>query len=112
MDNNIKQRFNPLITPEEPEVLKQFKQWSQETSKDTFELQRLCYEVFIVSANGKKLYELLQEKHLIPAKFAPNDPYAPTLAMYWEGFKAAIRGLRDNGIVHMKRGSTVNTTNN
>jgi hypothetical protein len=99
---------NPLITQDEPEVLKQFKNWNQETSKDTFEVQRLCYEVFIVSANGKKLYEMMQDKYLLPAKFSPSDPNANQLSMYWEGFRAAIRGLKDNALIHMKRSSTSN----
>lgn len=92
--------FNPLIMPEEPEALKAYREQNEQRSKEIQEFQRLCWEVFIGNPSGKRLYELLVEKYLIPAKFSPTDPNADRLAMYWEGFKAAIRGLNDNAVAH------------
>ena len=71
--------------------------------KQLIELQRLCYEVFQVSDNGKKLYEIIREKFIIPARFSPTDPSSADLALYWEGFKEAMRGLWDQGCMHKKR---------
>ncbi len=90
--------------PEEPEVFKAYKERAGQENKEMEELQRLCWEVFVGNPNGKRLYEILTEKYLLPAKFSPVDANATNLAFYWEGFKAAIRGLKDNALVHVRKG--------
>ena len=67
------------------------------------ELERLCYEVFVISAEGKKLYQHLQDKYLIPTQVVPSHPQAMQLAMYFEGFREAIRGLLNMARVHQQR---------
>ena len=99
----MEQKFNPLIAQEEPEFFKAQRVKNDTSMKELQELQRLCYEVFIVSTHGKQLYETLAEKYLVPAMLSPYDANAERLCMYWEGFKAAIRGLRDNGLAHVKK---------
>jgi hypothetical protein len=76
----------------------------QEAAKqEAIQFQRLCYEIFHMSDNGKKLYDMILKKYIIPAKFAPSHPNADHLALYWEGFKEAMRGLWDQGNVHATR---------
>lgn len=93
---------NPLIQlPPNPF---QFQHEQQQKVRDeAIELQRLCYEVFHMSDTGKKLYTMLQDKYVIPARFSPHENNASNLALYWEGFKEAIRGLHDQGLLHAKR---------
>jgi hypothetical protein len=71
-------------------------------SREGAEFNRLCWEVFHVNQSGARLYELLSERYLQRATFNPADPQATNLALYWEGFKEAIRGLHAFGLQHIK----------
>ena len=93
---------NPLIAPPQDPFEPQ-RQQQEKIRQEAIELQRLCYEVFHMSDHGKKLYNILQSKYVIPAQYAPSHPAASQLALYWEGFKEAIRGLHDQGLLHAKR---------
>ncbi len=100
MDNN------PILEQIDP--YKDVKAQQEATKKAEVELQRLCYETFHAFPEGKKLYEFLRDKYLLQACFVPNDPQAHQLAMYWEGFKEAIRGIHQLGAVHAARIAQVN----
>ena len=109
VNNNNSQFYNPLINPEESEMHKLYREKSNEGRQEIEQLQSLCWEVFIVSAAGKKLMEIYMEKFVMPSKFSPTDISADKLAMYWHGYKDAIRSMKDNAIAYMKRVSGTTT---
>lgn len=109
MAHNNGEYFNPLIMAEEPEAYRLYREKARDGHKEAEQLQSLCWEVFIVSPAGKKLMEIYMERFVIPAKFLPTDAAADKLAMYWEGYKDAIRGMKDNGLAHMRRISGTTT---
>lgn len=92
---------NPLL--EVPDPYQHQRAHQDKIRAEGHELQALCYDLFHVNPEGKKLYEILKNKYIIPAQYAPTHPHAANLALYWEGFKEAIRGLYDQGMVHIKR---------
>lgn len=100
-ENNFK--INHLITPDEPEAFKVYRELNEKNAREIEEMQRLCCEIFISNPSGKRLYEILTEKYLLPAKFSPIDNNAVNLAFYWEGFKAAIRGLKEHALAHVNK---------
>lgn len=68
------------------------------------QLERLCFEIFIMSNDGKMLADLLRERYVLPSHFTPTDPNAKNLALWWDGFRTAIRGLTiENGLRHQQR---------
>jgi hypothetical protein len=68
------------------------------------QLERLCFEIFIMGNDGKMLADLLRERYILPSHFAPTDPNADKLALWWDGFRTAIRGLTiENGLKHQQR---------
>ncbi len=68
------------------------------------QLERLCFEYFIMSKDGKMLADILRERYILPSHFTPTDPNADKLALWWDGFRTAIRGLSiDNGLKHQQR---------
>jgi len=94
---------NPILERMSEDPFAPQKQQLDAVKQETIQFQRLCYEIFHMSDNGKKLYEMILKKYIIPAKFAPSHPEAANLALYWEGFKEAMRGLYDQGNVHAGR---------
>lgn len=74
-----------------------------EVQRETIEFQRLCYEVFFANKDGERLLEILTERYLLSALFSPTQSNASELALYFEGFKSAIRGLYEQGLIHKKR---------
>lgn len=70
---------------------------------ESTELTRLCYEVFITTKDGRRLFELLEQTHVLPGKVHPSDPHAAQLTLYWEGYKEAIRALMGQAIQHENR---------
>jgi hypothetical protein len=67
------------------------------------EFQRLHYELFLVNSEGKKLYTMLHNKFVTPSHFSPEHPHAGTLAIWWDGFRTAIRGLHEQAKQHELR---------
>lgn len=92
---------NPYLQIQDP--FENQRKQLDEVKEKQIELQRLLYEIFHMSDNGKKAYQMLLDLYIIPARFAPSDPSAPTLAIYWEGFKEAMRGLWNQGKIHSDR---------
>ena len=93
---------NPLLMPPKDPFENQ-RALQDKIRAEAIELQRLCYEVFHMTDNGKKLYAIILKQFIMPAHFSPADNNAATLALYWEGFKTAMKGLHDNGELHAKR---------
>ena len=79
-----------------------FEQYIKENPID-IEMQKLCFEVFMRSPEGQKLYIMILENYLIPAMFSPEHPHASNLALYFEGFKEAFRGLMNMAKIHKQR---------
>jgi hypothetical protein len=96
---------NPILEQlnEEPPQIKAHRELQKRQIDEVIELQRLCFEIFHMTDMGKKLYQLLLNKMIIPAKFSPTDANAPHLAIYWSGFKDALRGLHEHGEEHQRR---------
>lgn len=92
---------NPFLQVNDP-YQEQRKQ-QDEVKKEAIEFQRLCFEVFHMNKNGKELYSHIERKFLLQSQFAPSHPQAANLALYWEGFKEAMRGLWAQGDMHRKR---------
>lgn len=92
---------NPYLQVNDP--FEEQKKQQQDVQKEAIEFQRLCFEVFHMSKDGKALYEHIEQKFLLQSLFAPSHPQAANLSLYWEGFKEALRGLWAQGNMHKKR---------
>lgn len=69
----------------------------------TEKFQRLCYEVFIVSPEGRELYSMMKDQFLLAPGFSINAPNVSNLAIYWEGIREVVRGLGVAALTHEKR---------
>lgn len=67
------------------------------------EEQRLCYELFIMNEDGKKLWEILKERHIVGKTVDPTHPQGANMSLYFEGYRAALRGLMDMAVHHRER---------
>lgn len=68
------------------------------------QLERLCFEIFIMSTDGKMLADILRDRYILPSHFTPTDQNSEKLALWWDGFRTAIRGLTiENGLKHQQR---------
>ncbi len=70
---------------------------------EVVELDRLCYEVFEASENGKKLLNILKERFIVPSLVQPNAPNYETILTFYEGFKEAYRLLSHSAESHKQR---------
>ena len=97
----MERQGNPFLEVQDPFEHQRKKQ--KDVEREAIEFQRLCFEVFHMNADGKKLYELIKERYIIRGLFSPTHDNATSLALYYEGFKEAFRGLWNQGLVHLKR---------
>lgn len=74
-----------------------------EEEKAQLELERLCYEVFMATNDGTKLWEIFTEKFLLPALCAPNSPNFRQECIYFDGFKQAFRSIMGMARNHQRR---------
>lgn len=83
-------------------------------SREALEFQKLCWTVFHVEPSGKRLMELLKERYLLRPLFSPDHPQGQNQAMFWEGFREAIRSFHNYGLQHQLyiNGVTNNGTSN
>jgi hypothetical protein len=77
------------------------KKMQKETSRPV-ELDRLCYAVF-ATPDGRILLEALKERFLFPGFVNPKGANAGNEALYFEGFKEAIRMLCNHVTAHEQR---------
>jgi hypothetical protein len=96
MDNH-----NPFLKVNDP--FEPQREQQDKVKKELIEFQRLCFEVFHMHKDGIKLYELIKERYITRSLFAPTQPNASELALYYEGFKEALRGLWNQGRTHQMR---------
>ncbi|HWY34771.1 MAG TPA: hypothetical protein VNX68_08995 [Nitrosopumilaceae archaeon] len=71
--------------------------------EEEIEFQRLCYEIFHMNADGIKLFEMIKKRYLLQALWSPTDKAAPTLSLWFGGFKEALNGLWLMGNIHARR---------
>lgn len=67
------------------------------------EFDRLCYELFMISEQGKRFIELLLERYIIPPLVRQDNPQYSTACVWAEGFKEALRMIRQSAISHGQR---------
>ncbi len=67
------------------------------------EIGRICYEFFMISEDGKKLWELIQDKYLLGDLVDPNVAHCEMRALYWTGFTAFPKFLRQQALHHKQR---------
>ncbi len=94
---------NPFLQPLTPDPFEDKRHHEQQLREIEIEFQRLHYEIFMMSPEGKKLYNMLHHKFVIPSHLNPRDPQASTMAIWWDGFRTAIRGLHEQAEKHSMR---------
>lgn len=57
------------------------------------EFDKLCFEVFGTTAQGKKLLEYFKERIIMPSIPGQLDMYYDKRCIYYEGYKEAFRQL-------------------
>ena len=98
-----KKTNNPLIDP--PNYWASYQQSIDklnENNPEILELSKLCFETF-ETAPGKKLMEKIEREFLIPVLARVGSPDYANLAIYFNGFKAALLMLRDAHNQHQRR---------
>lgn len=74
---------------------------------DLQEIARICYEFFLMSNDGKKLWELLEAKYIMGNNVNPLLPNSEITAMYWTGFTDALKFLKQQALAHRQRVNAV-----
>ncbi len=100
--NNMSKQFNtepdPYFNGHAIGIEDKFKE------KDSdLEYQRLCYEAFLSNKDGLALLEQFKTRYHCMPLFTPMHPNAEKLALFFEGFKEAFRGLEHAAKTHQKR---------
>lgn len=55
--------------------------------------EQLCYQVFIISPEGKALWECIKEQHLLVNKIDATEPNCNQIALFDAGMREAFLGL-------------------
>jgi len=66
---------------------------SMKNHPSVVELDRLCYQVFNTSDEGKKLIEVFKERFLLPSIPAQLNKGFETTCVYYEGYREAFRQI-------------------
>jgi hypothetical protein len=69
---------------------------------DVVEFDKLCHLVFY-SPDGKMLMDAIQKRFIEPSLASPASPQYPTLVIFMEGFKEALRTLKHCALSHEQR---------
>jgi hypothetical protein len=67
-------------------------------------IQRLCYETFILNPAGQELMAILAERILMVGLGNMKSPKYEMEVLYFEGYKDAIRAMRNMALAHEKIG--------
>lgn len=99
---------NPYIEPENyfdgyKESIEKLKE-----RPEFVEFDKLCHLVF-GTPDGQHLMKELEKRFLINSLCSPNVPNYQTLVIYTEGFRDAIRQLRNSVLSHEQRIKAENT---
>jgi hypothetical protein len=90
---------NPFLLPL-PDPYEPYNKQKQLVDEQETEFERLCYEYFIFSKDGQKMARILHKQFIVPSHFDPRHENAKTMAIWWDGFKCALRGLIERGLKH------------
>jgi hypothetical protein len=102
--DNPQQQPNPHTTIENPYA--QYQDSLDELSKmfpEIHEFARTCYEIFLMSNDGKILWEILQNKFLWANLVNPTSDNCANTSLYWTGFTDCIKQFRQLGLQHKQR---------
>lgn len=100
--------FNIPVEPQMQAQAKAMQDAKLAADKLELEYQRLCYEIFHMNPDGKKLHEMNLNHYIVPRRSDPTATNAEQMNFYWEGFKDALRGQYNLGLVHKQRIAGVN----
>ena len=67
------------------------------------EIGRICYDFFIVSTEGQKLWEMLEKKYIMGNQVNPMLVNCAETALYWTGFIDCLKFLRQSAMQHKQR---------
>lgn len=98
----MNQEINPYLQPQ-PDPFEDFNRRKKKREEHEIEFQRLCFEIFVQSDNGKALGDRLMKEIIIPSHYDPAIANAQTLSIWWDGYKAAMRKLIESGLIHQHR---------
>ena len=100
----MKDKENPYIAI--PNPYEEYKKNMDEFTKnnpEALEVSRLCYEVFEMNEDGKKLLELYEERFIFSSLVNPMMSNASEAALYWSGFTDCIKGFKRYVSEHQQR---------
>ncbi len=104
MQDNQPHQDNPFTTQENPFA---DRQKSLEAMVAMFpelqEIGRICYEFFLMSEDGKKLWEMMADKYLFNNLVDPTQLGSEIRAMYWTGFTDCLKLFRQQALQHKQR---------
>jgi len=92
---------NPYLKIDNPYEDVQKQQAEAQTKVN--EIERLCYSVFHQYEDGKRLWEFLHDTYLMRQHIDVNCGNAQNVAIWWDGFKAALLSLYNTGLTHIKK---------
>lgn len=105
INNSILSETDPLRyeTNETIQRVKKKQEEAEKQSKEDREIERLCYEIFHMTEDGKKLKEKISHRLLYRMVLNPNSDTATTMAIYLEAYRSAILGLFNMAESHAQR---------
>lgn len=95
---------NPHISI--PDPFKDYQKSLEELAKldpTIHEFSRICYELFYMNQDGKKLWEILKDRYLLQSLVNPTLPGADLNAIYWTGFTDLIKLFNQQALQHKQR---------
>lgn len=81
----------------------QVKKMHEERERQSLEMERLCYEVYITNADGARLLKMFHDRFVVPGLAAPQQENFKNAVVYFEGFKEAFRGMSNMATNHLLR---------
>lgn len=96
------EKTNPFLEP-----TNYFEGYQKEIDKlknapEALSFERLCYEIFEMTEDGKTLMDMIEERYLLPSIVQMNANYQ-IMCIHGEGFKDAFRLLRNCVASHKQR---------
>src|SRR4051812_17342544 len=104
MDSNPSVEPNPYSTLENPFDARQ-KNLDAMTAMypELQEIGRICYELFMLNKDGKKLWELLADKYLFNSLVDIQAPGPEMRSLYWSGFTDCLKFFKAQAKQHKQR---------
>lgn len=94
---------NPFNTKPDPYFNNHGIEDKFQQNPDDLEYERLCYECLLSTTDGQALLEQFKKRYHCMPLYTPMHPNAANLALFFEGFKEAFRGLEHAARTHQKR---------